>query len=60
MQICMRVCVRPKTSGVILTLYDPFYGSFFVDVIDSRGLSNEIHRQLQPKKTKVMVYYPFI
>ena len=62
----MYVCVyAPKaiiTSGVILTLYDwwnnfcyfsvPFYG-FAVDVIDRRGPSNEMRRQLQPKRTKV-------
>ena len=29
-----------------------------VDVIDRRGPSNEIRRQLQPKKTKVRLYYP--
>ena len=27
-----------------------------VDVIDRRGPSNEMHRQLQPKKTKVRLY----
>ena len=31
-----------------------------VDVIDRRGPSNEMRRQLQPKKTKVMLYQPFI
>ena len=28
-----------------------------VDVIDRHGPSNEIRRQLQPKKTKVRLYY---
>ena len=27
-----------------------------VDVINRRGLSNKMHRQLQPKKTDVMLY----
>ena len=27
-----------------------------VDVIDMRGPSNEMHRQLQPNKTKVRLY----
>ena len=31
-----------------------------VDIINRRGLSNEMHCQLQPKKTKVRPYYPFI
>ena len=33
--------------------------AFAVDVIDSRGPSNETRRQLQPKKTKVRLYQPF-
>ena len=31
-----------------------------VDLIDRRGHSNEMHRQLQPEKTKVRLYLPFI
>ena len=27
--------------------------------IDRGGLNNEMRHQLQPKKTKVMLYYPF-
>ena len=30
-----------------------------IDVIDRCDLSNETSCQLQPKKTKVRVYYPF-
>ena len=30
---------------------------FAVDIINRRGPSNEIRRQLQPKKTKVTLYY---
>ena len=30
-----------------------------IDVIDRRGPSNEMHRQLQPKKTNVTLYYLF-
>ena len=33
-----------------------------IDVINRRGPNNEMHRHLQPKKTKVMLlqYYPCI
>ena len=31
-----------------------------IDVIDRRGPSNEIHCRLQPKKTKVTLYYLLI
>ena len=31
-----------------------------VDTIDGRGLSNEAHRELLPKKSKIMLYLPFI
>ena len=34
--------------------------AFAVDVTDRRGPSSEIRRQLQPKKVKVTLYYPFI
>ena len=30
------------------------------NIIDRHGPSNEMHRQLQLKKDKVMLYYPFI
>ena len=31
-----------------------------VDITDGRGLSNEVHCELQPKKSKVTLYLPFI
>ena len=31
-----------------------------VDVIDRHGPSNEMRCQLQPKKTKVVLYYSFV
>ena len=31
-----------------------------IDVIDRRGPSNEVHGQLQPKKTKLWLYWLFI
>ena len=31
-----------------------------VNVIERRDPSNEMRRQLQPKNTKVRLYYPFI
>ena len=31
-----------------------------IDTIDGRGLSNEMHCELLPKKSKVMLYLPFI
>ena len=34
--------------------------AFAVDVIDRRGPSNKMHRHLQPKKTTVRLYKPFI
>ena len=30
-----------------------------VDIIDGWGFSNEVHRELLPKKSKVMLYFPF-
>ena len=66
------VCTPPRlyiTSGMILTLYDwlnnfccfsVLFLALAIDVIDRRGPSNKMHCQLQPKKTKVTLYYPFI
>ena len=31
-----------------------------IDTVDGRGLSNETRRVLLPKKSKVMLYLPFI
>ena len=31
-----------------------------IDIVDGRGLSNEVRRVLLPKKSKVMLYLPFI
>ena len=31
-----------------------------IDTIDGQGLSNAVHRELLPKKSKVMLYLPFI
>ena len=52
-------------SGVILTLHDwlnncgcfsvPFI-ALAIDVINRCGPSNELHHQLQPKKTKARLY----
>ena len=32
------------------------YTSLAIDIVDGRGLNNETHHQLQPKKAKVMLY----
>ena len=73
--VCMCLCVRVHvsmplraliTSGVILNgliITAAFQFHFMapaVDFIDRRGPSNEIHRHLQPKETKVTLYYPCI
>ena len=36
------------------------YMAFAIDTIDGRGLSNEARCELLPKKSKVMLYLPFI
>ena len=70
--VCVYVCTPPSpliTSGVILTLCDwlnnlccfsVLFIALQVNVIDRRGPSNEMHHQLQPKKTKIRLYFWFI
>ena len=65
--MCARVCtpLGPLiTSGMILTFYDwiavAFQFRFMALAIDRRGPSNEMRRQLQPKKAKVRLYLLFI
>ena len=31
-----------------------------IDTVDGRGLSNEVRRVLLPKKSKIMLYLPFV
>ena len=50
-----------KIGCIISAAFQFFFMALAVDVIDRPGLSNEICRQLQLKKTKVMLlYYLFI
>ena len=41
---------------MIAAAFQSCFMSLAVNVIDRRGPSNEIHHQLQPKKTKVKLY----
>ena len=44
----------------LLLLFISIFLEIAINVINRRGLSNKMHHQLQPKKTKVMLYYLFI
>ena len=70
--VCVCVCVRPQaiknysheTKSIITNQTSPTAFQFLckalaIDTIDGRGLSNEAHRELLPKKSKVMLYFPF-
>ena len=41
---------------IIAAAFQFHFMAFAVDVIDRHGPSNEMHRQLQPKKTKETLY----
>jgi len=69
-KVCVYVCVcvyAPEASGgiymigwIIAAAFQLHFVALVVDVIDRRGHSYEIRHQLQPKKTKVRLYMPFI
>ena len=46
--------------GWIISAAFHCFKTLAVDVIDRRGPSNKMSRHLQPKKTKVGPYHPFI
>ena len=43
-------------GGIIVAAFHFRFIALAVDFIDRRGPSNEMHCQLQPKKTKVRLY----
>ena len=45
---------------IIVTAFQFHFMALAINIIDRHSPSNEMHRQLQPKKTKVRLYYPFI
>ena len=64
MCVCVCVCVSTPegiiTSGMIWTLCDwfcCFAASLAINIVDGHGLNNETRHRLQPKKTKVTLYY---
>ena len=42
------------------TAFQSLCTALAIDNVDGRGLSNETRRVLLPKKSKVMLYFPFI
>ena len=57
------MCVYAPEAITIGTFYDisaAFQLHFMAFAIDRHVPSNEMRRQLQPKKTKGKLYYPFI
>ena len=44
------------TGSIITAAFYLHFMTLAIDVIRRRGPSNEIHRQLQPKNTKVRLY----
>ena len=68
--VCLRVCLRLPDYYVKYSLNSrsnksycrsvPLYTALAIDTVDGRGLSNEARRVLLPKKSKVMLYFPFI
>ena len=68
--VCVCVCPRPSITSdfdfiymigrIISAAFQFRFMALAVDVIDWHGPSNEMRRQLQPKKTKVRLYWPFL
>ena len=69
--MCVRVCVcerahartQPKSINnqwQISAAFQFHFMALAINVIDRRGPSNKMRHQLQPKKTKVRLHYPFI
>ena len=63
--LCVCVCPPPRlliTSGGIWTPYDwlnkfySFYVVAVVSIISWQGLSNDVHRENQPNKCKLVLY----
>ena len=45
---------------IIAAAFQLRFMALVVDVVDRRGPSNKMRRQLQPSKTKVRLYKPFV
>ena len=70
--MCVSVCVFVSwaiknhsremkiTNETSPTAFQFFCTALAIDTIDGRGLNNEAHRELLPKKSKVMLYLLFI
>ena len=48
------------TNQTSRTAFQFFCKALAIDTIDGQGLSNEAHRELLPKKSKVTLYLLFI
>ena len=52
----LQITIHRKLS----TAFQFLYMTLPIDTADGRGLSNEVHCELLPKKTKVMLYLLFV